>query len=180
VLGIEALYFAQLDIGILGPVHRLTGHPPLRAGQARGQVRASPGIIVLPRAAPLGGNFAMGRLPEPDGARVAAQHNGVVPAPDHHGGDARCPGDRDQMTRQNPLPPRRRELRCVPDGYNLAAGHHLAGILLGMEHDAAAEPRGARGTGSRDGHPSSMPGELTAARYFPARGSANREHAAPR
>jgi hypothetical protein len=99
VRGVEALHFVQLDISVLGPVHGFAGDPPLRAGQACGQVRASPGIILLLRSAPPRGNFAMGRLPEPDRARVAAKHNGVVPAPDHHGGDARRHGDGYQVTR---------------------------------------------------------------------------------
>ncbi len=157
MLGVEAFDFVQLDIGILGPLHGSAGGPPLSAGKACGQVCASPGIIVLLGPAPLGGNFAMGRLPEPDRARVAAQHNGVVPAPDHHGGDARRPGHGYQMTRQHPLPPRRRKLRCVPDGYHLPRGQNLAGILPGIEHDAAPQPRRAQGTWGRNSHSSSMP-----------------------
>jgi hypothetical protein len=86
VLGVKALDFVQLDLGVLGPVRGSAGNPPLSAGQSGGQVCASPGIIVLLRPAPLGGNLAMGWLPEPDRARVAAKHNSVVPAPYHHGG----------------------------------------------------------------------------------------------
>ena len=48
MLGVEARNFVQLDIGILGPLHGFAGHPPLGAGQACGQVCASPGVIVLP------------------------------------------------------------------------------------------------------------------------------------
>lgn len=154
---VEALDFVQLDLGVLGLVYGSAGNPPLSTGQTCGQVCASPGIITLLGPPPLGGNFAMSRLPEPDRARPAAQHNGVVPAPDHHGGDARLPGDGHQMTRQHPLTPRRRKLRCVPDGYHLAPGQNLAGILLGTEHDAAAEPPDTQGTWSRNSHPSSMP-----------------------
>ena len=47
---------------------------------------------------PLGGNFAMGWLPEPDRPRLAAEHNGVVPTPHHHSGGARCLSDGYQMT----------------------------------------------------------------------------------
>ena len=75
MLGVEARNFVQLDIGILGPVHGFAGHPPLSAGQACGQVCASPGIILLLGPAPLGGNFAVGRLPEPD----IAQHHRLKP-----------------------------------------------------------------------------------------------------
>jgi hypothetical protein len=171
VLGVEALDFVQLDLGVLGPVRGCAGDPPLSAGQACGQVCASAGIILLLRAAPLGGNLAMGRLPEPDRARIAANHNSVVPAPDHHGGDTRYLSEGYQMTRQYPLPARRRELRRVPDGDNLAADQDLAGILLGTEHDAAAEPRGNRCTWSRSSHPSSMtPANSRQPGIFPARG----------
>ena len=94
MLGVEVSYFIQLDISSFGLIHGSAGNPPLSAGQACGQVCASPGLKLLLRSASLGGNFAMGRLPEPDRARVAAKHNGVVPAPDHHGGDARYLSDR--------------------------------------------------------------------------------------
>ena len=86
MLGVEPLHLDKFDVGVLGSVHGFTGNPPLRTGQACGQVCASPGIIVVLRSASLSGNFAVGRLPEPDRARVAAKHNGVVPAPYHHGG----------------------------------------------------------------------------------------------
>jgi hypothetical protein len=86
MLGVEARDLVQLHLGILGSVHGSAGDPPFSAGQACGQVCASPGFILLLRSASLSGNFAMDRLPEPDRARVAAKHNGVVPAPYHHGG----------------------------------------------------------------------------------------------
>jgi hypothetical protein len=56
------------------PFYGSAGDPPLGAGQACGQVCASPGIILLLGPAPLGGNFAVGRPPEPDIARIAAKH----------------------------------------------------------------------------------------------------------
>jgi hypothetical protein len=157
VPGVKALDFVQLDLGVLGPVHGAAGNPPFSAGQACGQVRASPRAVVLLRPAPPGGNFAVGRLPELDGARVAAEHDGVVPAPYHHAGQARCLSDGYQMAWQHALSPGRRELRCVPDGEGLALGLDLAGILLRTEHDAAAESRDIQGTCGRSGHPSSMP-----------------------
>ena len=129
MLGVEAFDLVQLDIGVLGLAHGSAGDPPFSARQACGQVRASPWAILLLRPAPLSRNFAMGRLPEPDGFRVAAEHNGVVPAPYHHGDGAWCLSDGYQVTWQYPLPPRRRELRCVPDGGNLASGQGLACIL---------------------------------------------------
>jgi hypothetical protein len=98
VLGVEALDFVQLDLGVLCLVHGSAGNPPLSAGQTGGQVCASPGIISPLRPTPLGGNFAMGWLPEPDRPRLAAEHNGVVPTPHHHRGGARCLSDGYQMT----------------------------------------------------------------------------------
>ena len=86
VLGVKAFDFVQLDVGVLGLVHGFAGDPPFSAGQACGQVRASAWTILLLRSSPLSGDFAMGRLPELDRSRVAAKHNGVVPAPYHHGG----------------------------------------------------------------------------------------------
>ena len=81
MLGIEALDFAQLDVGVLGPVHGSAGHPPLSARQACGQVCASPGSMSLLRLTTLGHDFAVSRLPEPDSPRLVAKHDGVVPAP---------------------------------------------------------------------------------------------------
>jgi uncharacterized protein with GYD domain len=159
VVRVEALDFVQLDLGVLGPVHGPAGHPPLGTGQACGQVGASPGIISLLWPATLGDDFAVGRLPEPDRRRLAAKHNGVIPAP-HHNRAARYLSDGYQMTRRDPLPPRRRELRCVPDGGNLALGQDLAGILFDTEHDAAAESWGNQGACRRSSHSSSMPGPV--------------------
>jgi len=156
MLGIEALDFAQLDVGVLGPVHGSAGHPPLSARQACGQVCASPGSMSLLRLTTLGHDFAVSRLPEPDRLPLAAKHNGVVPAPHHSIRAARYLSDGHQMTRRDPLPPRRRELRCVPDRDNLAPRQDLAGILSGTEHDGAAESRGNRGACRRSSHSSSM------------------------
>ncbi len=139
--------------------------------------------MALLRSAPLRGNLAMGWLPEPDGIRVAAEHDGVVPAPHHHGGGARSLGDGYQVARQYPLSPRRRELRCVPDGDNPAAGQDLAGVLLGAQHDAAVKPWDGQGTRRRSSHPSSMPRRAHGSQVFsvralceltPARGVADR------
>jgi hypothetical protein len=62
--GVKALNVVQFDLGILCRVHGPAGHPPLCARQARGQVCAAPWSVALLRPSPLGGNFAMGRLPE--------------------------------------------------------------------------------------------------------------------
>src|SRR5208282_3951940 len=63
-----------------------------------------------------------------------------------------------------------RELRCVPDGDNLAVGQDLAGILLGTEHDATAKPPGTRGTWSGNSHPSSMPRQIRSSPVYSWRG----------
>ena len=127
--------------------------------------------MALLRSAPLGGNLSMGRFPELDEIRVAAEHDGVVPAPHHHGGGARSLGDGYQMTRQYPLSPRRRELRCVPDGDSLAVGQDLAGILLGAQHDAAVKPWGSQGTRRPSSHPSSMRWRVHGSPVFPGSGT---------
>jgi len=157
LLRVEALDFVQLDLGVLGLVHGSAGNPPLSTGQTCGQVCASPGIISLLRPATPGDDFAMSGLPEQDRPRLAVKHNGVVPAPHRSIRAARYLSDGYQMTRRDPLPPRRRELRCVPDGDNLAPGQDLAGILSGTEHDAAAQSRGNQGSSRRSSHSSSMP-----------------------
>ena len=157
LLRVEALDFVQLDLGVLGLVHGSAGNPPPSTGQTCGQVCASPGTISLLWPATLGDDFAMSGLPEPDRPRLAAKHNGVIPAPHHSIKAARYLSDGYQMTRRDPLPPRRRELRCVPDGDNLAPGQDLAGILSGTEHDAAAQSRGNQGASRRSSHSSSMP-----------------------
>jgi hypothetical protein len=126
---IQALDFVQLNLRVLGLVHGSAGNPPLSTGQTRGQICASPGTISLQRPTTLGDDFAMSGLPEPHRLRLAAKHNGVIPAPHHSIRAARYLSDGYQMTRQNPLPPRRRELRCVPDGDNLAPGQDPASIL---------------------------------------------------
>jgi hypothetical protein len=145
VVRVETLDFVQLDVGVLGPVHRSASNPPLGTGQACRQVCASPGLMSLPRSTRLGDNFAVSRLPEPDSPSLVAQHNGVVPAPHHSVSTAGYLSDGYQMTRRDPLPPRGRELRGVSDGDNLTFGQDPAGILLDTQHDAAAQSRGNQG-----------------------------------
>lgn len=142
MLGAEPLDLDQLDIGVLGPVDGLAGHPPLGTGQTGGQVGACPGIMPLPRPARLSKDFAVGRLPQPDRPRLMAQHYGVIPAPHHRIGAARHLGESYQVTGRDPLRPGRRELGCVPDGDNLALGQDLADILFDPQHDATVKSRG--------------------------------------
>jgi hypothetical protein len=117
----------------------------------------------------------MSGLPEPDRPRLAAKHNSVIPAPHHSINAARYLSDGYQMTRRDPLPPWRREPRCVPDGDNLAPGQDLAGILSGTKHDAAAQSRGNQGARRRSSHSPSMPERICetgrAAQFPGSRGS---------
>jgi hypothetical protein len=120
MLGVEPLHFTQFDVGVFGPVHGSTGNPPLRTGQACGQVCASPGIMSLLRSTTLGNDFAVSRLPKAGSPRLIAKHNGVIPTPHHCIGAARHLNDGYQVTGRYPLGPGLRELRCVPDGDNVA------------------------------------------------------------
>jgi hypothetical protein len=122
MLGVEPLHFDQLDVGVLGSVHGSTGNPPLGTGQACGQVCASPGIMSLLRSTTPGNDFAVSRLPKADRPRLIVKHNGVIPTPHHCIGAARHLGNGYQVTGRDPLRPGPRELRCVPDGDNLAPG----------------------------------------------------------
>ena len=81
----------------------------------------------------------MGRLPEPDRARVTGEHNRVVPAP-HHDGGSRCLGDGYQVALAAPAPAAVRETAVRTDGGNSAVGYDGARVLFGPQHDAVAEP----------------------------------------
>jgi len=122
MLGDESLHFDQLDVGVLGPVHGSSGNPPLRTGQACGQVCARPGIMSLLRPTAPSNDFAVSRLPKADRPRLIVKHNGVVPTPHHCVGAARQLSDGYQVTGRDPFRPGPRELRRVPDGHNLAPG----------------------------------------------------------
>lgn len=122
MLGEEPLYFHQLDVGVLGSVHGSAGNPPLRTGQACRHVCTCPGIMSLLRSPTPRNDFAVSRLPKADRPRLIAKHNGVIPTPHHCVGAARHLSDGYQVTGRDPLRPRPRELRCVPDGHNLALG----------------------------------------------------------
>ena len=80
--GVETLDLAELDVGVLGPGDGGASHPPVGAGQPGGQVRTGPWSRLL-RTARLGNDLAVGGLPQPDQAGLFAEHNGVVPPPDH-------------------------------------------------------------------------------------------------
>ena len=163
MLGVEALDLAQLDVGVLGPVYGLAGHPPLGAGQTRGQVCTSPWIMSLLRPAMPGDDFAVSGLPQPDRLSLVAQHDGVIPAPQHYIGTARRLSDGDQVTWRNPLCPRRREMRHVPHGNNLTVGQYLADILFDPQDDSAAKLRDDRGPSRRVRHPENVPLHLARA-----------------
>ena len=98
MLGAETLDLVQLDVGILRRRDGGTGDPPAGAGQAGGQIRSSSWLPIQFAAAGLRNNFAMCGLPEPDKARLVAEHDGVVPPPDHRLSAVRRDRDRDEMT----------------------------------------------------------------------------------
>ena len=85
----ETLDLVQLDVGILRPGRDGAGDPPVCAGEAGGQVGPSPGQRLLPRTAAPGSDFAVRGFPQPDRAGFFAEHDGVIPAPDHHLGAVR-------------------------------------------------------------------------------------------
>ena len=87
----ETLDLVQLDVGILCPGRDGASHPPVCAGQAGGQVGPSSGRSLLPRAAALSNDFAVRGLPQPGQAGFFAEHDSVVPPPDHRLG-AVCRG----------------------------------------------------------------------------------------
>ncbi len=155
--GVELLDLNELDVGVLGPVRGFTGNPPLRTGQTCGQVCASPAIMSLLRSTALGNDFAVSRFPKPDGPRLIAKHNGVIPTPDHYIGAARHLSDGYQVTGRDPLRPRPRELRCVADRDNLTLGQDLADILFDAQHDAAVQLRGSGRVPGRSSHSAIMP-----------------------
>jgi hypothetical protein len=157
MLGVEPLHLDELDVGVLGPVRGFTGNPPLRTGQTCGQVCASPGIMSLLRSTALGNDFAVSRFPKPDGSRLIAKHNGVIPTPYHCIGAARHLSDGYQMTGRDPFRPGPRELRCVTDRDNLTLGQDSAYILFDAQHDAAVESRDSERVPGRSSHSAIMP-----------------------
>ena len=98
MLGAEPLDLIQLDVGILRHRHGGTGDPPVGAGQPGGQIGSSSWLPIQLGAAGMRNNFAMCGLPEPDKARLLAEHDGVVPPPDHRLSAVRRGRDRDEMT----------------------------------------------------------------------------------
>jgi len=160
MLGIEPLDFAQLDVGVLGPGDGLAGDPPLGAGQTSRQVCASPRIMLLLWTTTPGDDFAVSGLPQPDRPSLVAQHDGVIPTPQHYIGTARHLSEGDQVTRRNPLRPRRREMRCVPDSDDLTLGQYLADILFDTQDDPAAKLRDGCGLFRRIRHPQNLPSYL--------------------
>jgi hypothetical protein len=99
MVGVEALDFVQFDIGVFGAVDGAARDPPVSAGQACGQVCPGPGRVWLPRPPTLGGDLTVTRLPEPGRSLVAAEHNGVVPAPHDSGRISRQLSDGHEMPR---------------------------------------------------------------------------------
>jgi hypothetical protein len=81
--GAETPDLVQFDIGVLCLRHSGASDPPIGAGQTGGQVGSGTGMPMLSGAAGMRNNLAMRRLPQPDKASLPAEHDGVVPPPDH-------------------------------------------------------------------------------------------------
>ena len=93
----ETLDLVQFDVGILRPGRDGASHPPVRPGQTGGQVGPSSGRSWLLRAAALSNDFAVRGLPQPGQAGFFAEHDGVIPPPDHHLGAVRRGRDGHQV-----------------------------------------------------------------------------------
>jgi hypothetical protein len=93
VLGAKTPDFMQLDVSVLCPRHDGASDPPVGTGQPRGQIGARSRLPMLLSPARAGKNLAMRWLPEPDKVTLLAEHDCVVPPPDHRLGAIRL--DRD-------------------------------------------------------------------------------------
>jgi len=98
MLGAETLDLVQFDVGFLRLRHGGAGDPPVRARQPGRQVGASPGLSMLAGAARARDDLAVRGLPEPDQASLLAEHDSVIPSPDHHLSAVRRAGDGYQVT----------------------------------------------------------------------------------
>jgi len=107
--GAEAPDLIQFDVGVVRVRHGGAGNPPVGAGHPGGRISPGSGLPVQPSAARSRGNLAMGRLPQPDKVSLLAEHNGVVPPPDHRFSAVRCDRDSYQVAGRYPYRPRRRE-----------------------------------------------------------------------
>jgi len=74
-------------------------------------------------------NFAVRWLPEPDKITPGAEHDSVIPPPDNRQRGVRRGRDGHQVTRGDPLSPRRGESRHVPDRGQPPGPQYLARIL---------------------------------------------------
>jgi hypothetical protein len=98
MLGAETPDLIQLDVGILRRRHGGTGDPPVGTGQPGGQIGSSSGLSMQPGVAGMRNNVTMAGLPKPDNARLSAEHDSVIPPPDHRLSAVRRGRDRDEMT----------------------------------------------------------------------------------
>ena len=80
----ETLDLVQLDVGILRPGRDGASDPPVCPRETGGQVGPRSGRWLLLRAAAMGNDFAVRGFPQPDQAGLFAEHDSVIPPPDHH------------------------------------------------------------------------------------------------
>lgn len=93
----ETLDLVQLDFGIFCPGRDGASHPPVCPGQAGGQIGPSSGRCLLLRAAALGNDFAVRGFPQPDQVGFFAEHDSVIPPPDHRLGAVPSGREGDQV-----------------------------------------------------------------------------------
>lgn len=99
MLGAETLDLIQLDVGVVRRRHCGAGDPPVSPGQSGGQIGPGAGLSMLPGAPGTRNDFAVRRLPEPDQAALFAEHDSVIPPPDHRLGAVRRGRDGYQVSR---------------------------------------------------------------------------------
>jgi hypothetical protein len=73
----------QFDVGVFRPRDGGAGNPPVGARQSGGQIGSGSQLSMLLSAAGTRNDFAVCGLPEPDKAALFADHDGVIPPPDH-------------------------------------------------------------------------------------------------
>jgi hypothetical protein len=83
MVGVETPDLIQLDIGVLRPRYGGASDPPLGAGQSGGQIGPGAWLSLLLSTAGMRNDFAVRGLPEPDKPGLLAEHDGVIPPPDH-------------------------------------------------------------------------------------------------
>ncbi len=166
MLSAEALDLIQLDVGVLRLRHRWAGYPPVGAGQSGRQIGPGSGLSMLPGPAGMRNDCTMRWLPQPDKASLFAEHDGVVPPPDHRLSTVRRGRDGYQVTGRHPLRPRRREGLRESNRGRLSRPENLTCILLNAQNDSATQRRGSKALIHRSSHALSVSRRVTGRQNF--------------